>query len=339
MPTTLTIDTRRSLSFRMPRNFHSTTQRSASCEGHGEAVQPARGVLDPDLQAGSIDRWGWKGQRRGRTLDAILNLPADVSFGAFARAVAPTQTQDPLGQKGWVKVIIGCAEEQRGALALLALRWIAMERIPITRAMYSAAITACEKSGMWAQALKLFDDLTRSNLQHDVVSYSAAIAACAEGAQWQRALDLLRDMRKPTQAMPHGLRPNDITLNSAMTACARGSQWQRALVIFDCMRQSGQSMHQPQIQFGAAIDACAKGLQWKQALRTLILMYRSSVKRNVVTYNPVIEASLKCGQTSVAQRLLESMKEESIQPNANTVRSKNLLKQSSSAADSTNASS
>ena len=43
---------------------------------------------------------------------------------------------------------------------------------------YSAAISACEKSLPWEQALRLLDDMQYSRLEPNVISYNSVISAC-----------------------------------------------------------------------------------------------------------------------------------------------------------------
>ncbi|OLQ07191.1 Pentatricopeptide repeat-containing protein, chloroplastic [Symbiodinium microadriaticum] len=61
----------------------------------------------------------------------------------------------------------------------------------------AAAMTACEKEGLWQMAVNLFAVL--GDVRQDVVTYSTAMAAYGRGSQWEAALVLLCDMAVPGQ--------------------------------------------------------------------------------------------------------------------------------------------
>ena len=54
---------------------------------------------------------------------------------------------------------------------------------------YNAAISACEKSEQWQQALGVLAEKRKISMLLDVITYSSAISACAKGEQWQQDLD------------------------------------------------------------------------------------------------------------------------------------------------------
>ena len=53
--------------------------------------------------------------------------------------------------------------------------------------LYSAVISACEKSQQWQQALGLFALMQQTDVLPDVMSYNATISAVGNGQQWQQA--------------------------------------------------------------------------------------------------------------------------------------------------------
>merc|ERR1711966_224535 len=79
---------------------------------------------------------------------------------------------------------------------------------------YSAAISACGKSGQWKTALLLLKEMRGADLTPNVITYSAAISACEKGGQREKALSLLKQMRGL------GLKSNAVTgLWSKLTRC------------------------------------------------------------------------------------------------------------------------
>ncbi len=62
-----------------------------------------------------------------------------------------------------------------------------MQRDTIT---YNSALSACEKSEHWQQALGIFERMRGEYVQRNTITYSAAIGACEKGGQLQQALEL-----------------------------------------------------------------------------------------------------------------------------------------------------
>jgi pentatricopeptide repeat domain-containing protein 1 len=60
---------------------------------------------------------------------------------------------------------------------------------------YSAAITACDRSKKWREALVLLEMMRKDGVSPTQVTYSAAIHACAGGGLVGKAMQLLDEMR------------------------------------------------------------------------------------------------------------------------------------------------
>ena len=50
---------------------------------------------------------------------------------------------------------------------------------------FNAAMSACEKTTQWLQALGMFADMRLRHVDSDVVACNAAICTCRKGTQWQ----------------------------------------------------------------------------------------------------------------------------------------------------------
>ena len=55
---------------------------------------------------------------------------------------------------------------------------------------YNATISACENSGRWQQALRLFYDMQKDDIQRSIISFNATISACEKQGEWELALEL-----------------------------------------------------------------------------------------------------------------------------------------------------
>ncbi|CAE8601081.1 unnamed protein product, partial [Polarella glacialis] len=139
-----------------------------------------------------------------------------------------------------------------------------------------------------------------------LVSFNAALSACERAGLWRPALILLQLLTTRLANTPlEGLRPDSATLNSAMSACEKGQQWQRALAILPLYRHSrrpslgsgglAQESAGPvrtPVTYGAAVSACVAGLAWELALVLLQEMRASSLPADLVVRNAALGA---CG--------------------------------------------
>ncbi|CAE8635020.1 unnamed protein product, partial [Polarella glacialis] len=77
----------------------------------------------------------------------------------------------------WSAVISSFARTSQGSLALVALEDMRQDGISPNSVTINAAISACEKSLLWQQAMHLLRCLCQG-ARCDVVSFAAAISAC-----------------------------------------------------------------------------------------------------------------------------------------------------------------
>eukprot|EP00439_Symbiodinium_sp_Y106_P085581 s278_g29.t1 len=133
------------------------------------------------------------------------------------------------------------------------------------RITYNAAISACEKSQEWQQALILLGQAERQRMQLGIISYNAAISACDKGGQWELALHLLYE------AVWKRLRPQLTSYNAAASACAKELRWYEAVILLGQLNEAGMEDARAWIVWGRSFqkfDAQASGLF---ALKPLIL--------------------------------------------------------------------
>ncbi|CAK0854343.1 unnamed protein product [Prorocentrum cordatum] len=112
-----------------------------------------------------------------------------------------------------------------------------------TLSIYSAWISACERSEQWQRTLALLSEMCEAKMEPNVISYGGGISACVKSEQWQRALALLSEMREAK------LEPDAILCyNAGVRACEKSEQWQRVLALLSEMcelwQQAGSLPHE-----------------------------------------------------------------------------------------------
>jgi pentatricopeptide repeat protein len=112
---------------------------------------------------------------------------------------------------------------------------------------YSAAISACENSEQWQQALSLLANVGSSNALPDVATYNAAISAFGKRGPWQQALELFQRMTEDSA------KRGATTCDAAIGACEKGGRWQ-AKDLFKNLVTNKVRRDTP--TYTAAISAC-----------------------------------------------------------------------------------
>ena len=110
-----------------------------------------------------------------------------------AREVAATLSQiGEINDPKLLTIAMSSYRRVRHPNRALALFYDARRRgIELDLILYSAAISACERGGLWKRALQLLDEMQHRGIEPNVISFSAAISACEKGEQWERGLQLL----------------------------------------------------------------------------------------------------------------------------------------------------
>ena len=245
------------------------------------------------------------------TLHQVLKVFKEQKQGRLAFATLEAVRQDghmKLTASNYIIGISACCRSKLSEQALKLFEAMPKAKVDPNVISYSAAISACEKGGQWQQALKLFEAMPKAKVDPNVISYSAAISACEKGGQWQQALKLFEAMPKAK------VEPDVVSYSAAISACEKGGQWQQALKLFEDMSEA--KVHPNVISYSAAISACEKGGQWQQALKLFEDMPKAKVHPNIISYSAAISACEKGGQWQQAFKLFEAMPEAKVVPDA-----------------------
>ena len=63
--------------------------------------------------------------------------------------------------------------------------------IPPNLLCYTAALSACSRSGQWAAALRLWNQMDERNVSADSVCIVEVLEACASAGEWQAGLQVV----------------------------------------------------------------------------------------------------------------------------------------------------
>eukprot|EP00913_Durusdinium_trenchii_P026246 g24625.t1 len=280
-------------------------------------------------QDGTIDDWIWKLRKlkdiqesgvvqhillpelkkhSKEKLPDVLKSFIERKLGSWAFATLDAVLEDgsiQLEASYYTQGITACSRSKMPHQALKLFEAMPKAKLQPNVISYNATISAFEKGGQWQQALKMFDDMQNAKVQPDVYSYSAAISACEKGQQWQQALKMFDAMLQAK------VQPNVFSYSSTISACEKGGQWQQALQIFGALVQA--KVQPDVISYNSTISACEKGGQWRQALKMFDTMLQAKVEPNVISYNSTISACDKGGQWQQALKMFDAMLQAKVQ--------------------------
>eukprot|EP00435_Cladocopium_sp_Y103_P068286 s76_g31.t1 len=184
----------------------------------------------------------------------------------------------------YTPVITACGKDLQWQKALNAICRIRSE---LNEIICSAAISSCERSSQWEQAISLLSSADALQLNLEIIGYNFALSACDKSMKWQHALQIF------TLLASKSLQANLITLNTLMSALGRSRHWRQALHV---MRLQMECQVEPSaITYACAMDATYRASQWLLAL--------ALATHDVITEALLVKARLGAGNFDVSFHL------------------------------------
>ena len=235
------------------------TRGSLACAcGRGVQWIKAIGLFDttssPALGGGIISsctaalRWQW-------AAESLLQLRRD-SLETGSLEICRRAVLQALGRRSCWELC--CAELQE--------MWLRSRAKPPGQARpalraYNMAMSACELSGRWRQALLLLRTARRRKVQLDEISFAAAASACTRrGLAWAFGLWLWEELR-----LSGGPQPDIVFLTATLTACEVGQRWHTAMKLHQQQDKRGDLESDNALNL-AVMSCCKRGTFWGSAL-------------------------------------------------------------------------
>ncbi|CAE7866314.1 ABC1K8 [Symbiodinium necroappetens] len=212
---------------------------------------------------------------------------------------------------------------QRSLQLLVQLERAAARGSPKPRpAIYTSAIGALRRQGLWKQALGLLSMAEDAGVVLDLPIINTAIGVCGYGLQWERALELLDQL--PRQR----LQPSIYSYNSAAAALGSARQWEHVLALAetmhrrhvaldaamqDCVEKS-EAVGRRQMQIDA-MDVLSAASDWREALASLRSLGEQAVRADAKMHNAVLDASSRSSHWAEALAHFNRMNAE-VRPTA-----------------------
>lgn len=164
---------------------------------------------------------------------------------------------------------------------------------------YGAALFACEREGLWMQAVDLLDRMRSKGPEPDIIAYQTTISACKRAGEWQKAIEIMDGMH---------IEPDVHIVNAVIAACARRGLYIKAKELLRDMRARGHP--EPNVvTYNTVISACARARRSAEAVELLDEMREYELKPDLITYNSVLLALCRSNADGVeqAKRLAQDM--------------------------------
>jgi len=208
---------------------------------------------------------------------------------------------------------------------------------------FNTVIKAHTRNGNVKGAEKWLEKAGKHNVQLDAFGYNAVIAAAAragdsdtaercllrmvkDGAQadvvsynsvihaWAKHGDATSAVRLVDMMLQNGVEPDVVTLGAVVHACARAGDAHQAECVFQKIVARGRATPDA-ISYNAMIDAFVKSGDTLHAERWLAIMLEQGVTPGVVSYTTVLHAHARAGDIEAAERGLKRMLDAGIEAN------------------------
>ncbi|CAK9091751.1 unnamed protein product [Durusdinium trenchii] len=239
------------------------------------------------------------------------------------------------------KVIAGAAKQSRWLQAVGTLWKLDRQALEIDSILYTAALSACDRSRQWSAALDLVTHVLAEGvlLLDQGLNYLAL--ACQKASEWQRLLHLLVKPCRPDDSLAHevgftaGLEafphwtqalslwrampalraPSDATALSALvTALRPAAEWARAVSLLSiALAFSAQSADVALCN--AVCTTCEARQEWTQAVEVLRKMLAADLEPDMITFSAIISACEADGQWAFALYAMQDMQVRQLMPN------------------------
>ncbi|KAJ4767465.1 Pentatricopeptide repeat (PPR) superfamily protein [Rhynchospora pubera] len=126
----------------------------------------------------------------------------------------------------WYSLLSALYRSNRYLEVIKLFQWVKREaKLELDSHVYNVALLACQKQGLWAQALQLLWDMEKCEVEVSTQSYNHVIFACEDGGEVEVAFEVYRHM------VQLGCYGDDFTFMSLIRCSISGSLWDEFLEI------------------------------------------------------------------------------------------------------------
>lgn len=180
-----------------------------------------------------------------------------------------------------------------------------LEPSPVT---CSCLINFAVEIGELDQAISFFEKLSSMD-RPSIRAYMTILRVYAKRHDWKRSIEILGDMRT------RGLEPDSLVANIVLATCVHSEQTERAEeLLLEMQGEGGARKILDVVSFNTVIKGYAQKGEFEKALATLEQMSGHALQPNMITFNTVMDAAVRCKRPTEAWRVLKSMRDSGLSP-------------------------
>eukprot|EP01017_Pseudomicrothorax_dubius_P044136 TRINITY_DN7436_c0_g1_i1.p1 TRINITY_DN7436_c0_g1~~TRINITY_DN7436_c0_g1_i1.p1 ORF type:complete len:1144 (+),score=400.14 TRINITY_DN7436_c0_g1_i1:97-3528(+) len=152
------------------------------------------------------------------------------------------------------------------------------------------------------RTLQLLDSIKdNASFKPDEILYNSLMDACVKFTEVDRALSLFAEMQA------RGVEPSSITYGILIKAYGKSNDLSRAFNVFELIKAKGLAINE--VTYGCLLDACVKNDRIDLALNVVDKMKVDRITLNTILYTTLIKGFAKAGMLNEALNIFALMKE------------------------------
>jgi len=165
---------------------------------------------------------------------------------------------------------------------------------------YNSLIDACVKFNEINKGLSVFEEMKKKKIEPSSITYGILIKAFGKINDLVKAFKIFEQMK-----LKH-MKINDVTYGCLLDACVKNDRMDLALILVDKMKQDNISLNT--ILYTTLIKGFSKVNKLDEALNIFNIMKENPrTYPNLITYNCMIDACVKCDNMIKALEIFEEM--------------------------------
>lgn len=240
-------------------------------------------------------------ERRGIELNLVAYNSAIGSYmnvGEYDKALALYKSMRKKIKPDCVTYnvfINGCCRMSKYDQAIDFLDEMTNVKIPISKEVYSSAISVYSKQGRVAEAESMFTKMKEAGCQPDVIAYTTMIHAYGESEKWEKAYAIFQEMEA------NDIQPNLIACSALMRAFNKASQAAKVLSVLEYMKEKDLPVNEG--IFFEVISACSLLRDWKTVIDLIKVMEPSFHKISTGLMNHLLRFLGKSGRMETMMKV------------------------------------
>jgi len=184
-----------------------------------------------------------------------------------------------------------------------------VHRLEANDMTYAALIEACVMNGAVHEAIRIFGEMKKvlPEKAKNPMFYAILIKGFAQRKESHRAMQLYQDMKR------ENIPVNLVTFNTLIDGCARVGDMEQAAALFTEMCTM-DGVEPDLITYSTCVKGyCVQG-DLDQAVQLFTMMRRKGIQPDAILFNSILDGCAKRQMRSLAESVLEDMKQTGITP-------------------------